>query len=420
MLSLLFDSSFWYDVLLVVAIIAVIYILIKFPHAKIYVYTLIFIVLVGSGIYSTININSYYSASGGIYGILTGDFDKNNKLYVNEKVFTLENTTLTQKNGDTYSAKSISDEAFKVKTNEYLGVFVNDSPCTYSEIAEDYFVANYNYTFYDKNGDVLLNDTLKLYFAFYDKMTELEVVTDGGSTAVKYWGYYFNKNNFNVTIKSVKDNYNKDLTIGEGDVSNYAIVRYFQNDEEVYKQVCPKNTKIVFPTLDSSKVYKFKIKDTETYIDETFVVNSNLSINVEEQQGTWKTLATKLNFMALTDVPEVFTKSVVGLKTNSIFRVKVSSVGYSESTRLYSDNTSLDEKSTERYDKPEWGYIENNIISWNGNLWTAKNGYEGETNITIKFECLENDILQVTYTRENEEKREARFVFIESIEIFEY
>ena len=244
MFSLLFDTSFWYDVLTFVAIIAVIYILIKFPHAKIYVFSILFALITATGIYSIININSYYSASGGIYGILTGNFDENNQLYVNEKTFELKNTTLTQKNGDTYSAKSISDEIFKINTNEYLGVFVNGSPCTYSKIEEDYFVAYYNYNFYGRDNNVLFNDTLKMYFSFYDKSTQLEVMTDGGSEAVKYWGYYFNNNDFNVTLKSVKTAYDKELTIGEGDISNYAVVRYYLDGELYTTQVYEKGAKL--------------------------------------------------------------------------------------------------------------------------------------------------------------------------------
>lgn len=273
MFSLLFDTSFWYDVLTVVAIIAVIYILIKFPHAKIYVFSILFALITATGIYSIININSYYSASGGIYGILTGNFDENNQLCVNEKNFELKNTTLTQKNGDTYSAKSISDEIFKINTNEYLGVFVNGSPCTYSKIEEDYFVAYYNYNFYGRDNNVLFNDTLKMYFSFYDKSTQLEVMTDGGSESVKYWGYYFNNNDFNVTLKSVKTAYNKELTIGEGDTTNYAVVRYYLDGELYTTQVYEKGTKIKLPTG-----YEWKNQETGEIVLDDSIINIDLNL----------------------------------------------------------------------------------------------------------------------------------------------
>lgn len=287
MLNLFFSTSFWYDVLAIIAIIAVIAILIKYPHAKIYVFTILFALITISGIYSIVNINSYYSASGGIYGILTGSFGDNNKLYVNEKTFELKNTTLTQVHDDTYHAKSISDDVFVVNTNEYLGVFVNGSPCTYSKIEEDYFVAYYTYNFYGKDDEVLFSDTLKMYFAFYEKSTQLEVLTDGGSEAVQYWNYYFNNNDFKVTLKSVKTTYDKELALGTGDISNYVVVKYYLDETEVAKQVCLKGSTIEFPTLNDGKYYKWKLKDNEDYLDSSYVVTQNLSLYGEETEDVF-------------------------------------------------------------------------------------------------------------------------------------
>lgn len=386
MFSLLFDTSFWYDVLTVVAIIAVIYILIKFPHAKIYVFSILFALITATGIYSIININSYYSASGGIYGILTGNFDENNQLYVNEKTFELKNTILTQKNGDTYSAKSISDEIFKINTNEYLGVFVNGSPCTYSKIEEDYFVAYYNYNFYGRDNNVLFNDTLKMYFSFYDKSTQLEVMTDGGSEAVKYWGYYFNNNDFNVTLKSVKTAYDKELTIGEGDISNYVVVKYYLDDIEVAKQVCLKGSTITFPTLNDGKYYKWKLKDSENYIDSSFIVTDNLSINGEESDTVWtaifegKTSIWCANYVADFDI--------LGLKANKDFQL---TIDYLTTQSVYGDTYYgwSDGSTTTSY--------KNGIEPWvvtSGNacrVWSS-----GDYYAQYEFSCVKDNVLHIS------------------------
>lgn len=385
MLSLFFDTSFWYDVLLVIAILAVIYILIKFPHAKVYVFSILFSLIFISGIYSIININSYYSATGGIYGVLSGTFGNNNQLHVNEKTFELKNTTLTQVNGDKYSAKSVSQDVFKVDSDKYLGVFVNGSPCTYSKIEEDYFVAYYSYNFYGRDNEILFNDTLKMYFAFYENSTQLEVITEGGSKAVAYWGYYFNNNNFNVTLKSVNAQYNKELTFGEGDVSNYAVVKYYLNNDEIAKQVYLKGTKIDFPIINSNKIYKWKLKDSDNYINSSYVVTDNLLIDVEESELSWTTIYQgSLNTWVANYSADLPVKS---LTPNSDFRLTIDYVSMTplagSSFYVLPDGSTCSAKS--QITQP-W------VITAGE---TCRYTYEDKW-AQFEFSCVENDVLHIS------------------------
>ena len=203
MIKALFDTSWIIDVVTIIAITLVIVSLIKFPSSRWFLGTVLSIVLVGTACFSIVEINAYYSTSGGIVGQLTGYFDKN-KVEVTDLTFDFKDIMMTE-NGTAngYSAVFLSDKTIQLSADSKFQVTLNDVPVDIIESTSNYVVAEYEYVFYNKDLNEVLVDTLKLEFAFYNISTEFEISTTGGATAMNYWNDYFSKNAFVVEIKEM-------------------------------------------------------------------------------------------------------------------------------------------------------------------------------------------------------------------------
>lgn len=278
MLSWLFGFNYLYDLAIVIVICATIVLCVKsdgfreiFKLICKYVgLPLCAIALIGSAVYSCVHLNLYYTAQGGIYGQLSQIFGQNNQVNVevDEKVFSFKDVMLTQFEGDTYSAKMISEKVIKLESDESYAIYVNNTPCTFAETSPDHFKAMYTYNFYNKEDVCEKTDTLELYFQLNNKGIEIEVQTRGGSSAVRYWNNYFNKNGFEVKIAKTGKQNAGHINIGDGDVSNY-VVATFYNGEEVYlTQVYQAGEKIEFPVIKENLFCGWATEDNGEVLSE--------------------------------------------------------------------------------------------------------------------------------------------------------
>ena len=169
-------------------------------------------------IFSIIEINAYYSASGGIYGVLTGQYDPNRVEVVNEYDFLIFDVELTEKLDGTYSASFITDKVISLDTKNDLGIFINEVPCSFTEVTSDYVIAEYTYTFYDNEKNVMANDTLYLNIAFNKLSTSLELSTKCDATTLDLWHSYFNRNDFVVSIAPFNCHFKEDMNFVVGDI----------------------------------------------------------------------------------------------------------------------------------------------------------------------------------------------------------
>ncbi len=274
MLSLFFDMSFYYDILIAVCIIAVVIACIKYPGGRLFLLTGLFIILVISAVYSCIQLNYYYKAKGGIYGQIDGIFKPNNVEIVQDLEFDFKDIMMTESSvKDRYKARFIDNKVLSLTSDKYYGVFVNDYPCMFNEIGTDYVLAQYQYNFYDDNKNLLLNDTLTFKFAFYSKQCVLEVSTDGGSEANDFWNSYFNKNVFKVKVKELDNQY-----ITSNVFSNYSKVD-FEFDNEIIKKSLIKNGSFAtdfIPSDRNDKRFNYWMVD-------------NVRVNVSEYKITEET-----------------------------------------------------------------------------------------------------------------------------------
>lgn len=232
MISMLFDTSWFYDLLVVVFIAFIIWLVLKYKQARAPIIFCLMLILIGFTAYAGIELNYYYTAEGGIFGKITGVF-QTNVAVVSEQTFSFYNMELTQENGNTYSLKITSDEVFTLEDDQQFMVYVNNEPCYYvdNSNSNQYVIAKYSYIFLDEELNELCTDTLIFNFAFYTNSTYLSVKTEGGAEAVKHWNYYFNKNFFDVRIEKTDYTFDNEITFGDGDISNYFIATYYVESE---------------------------------------------------------------------------------------------------------------------------------------------------------------------------------------------
>ena len=223
-------------------------------------------------IYCMTDLNYYYTAEGGVHGVLTGLFHVNT-VEGEDLEFSLTNIELKQIADDQYGAKVTINRTITMEDDKQYVVCVNGIPCTTSEVDQIHAQATYAYTFYNKQMTGF-EDTLNFNFAFYKNYTSLSVSTEGGSEAVKNWNSYFNKNDFVVIIEESTFNFEVD----EQEVADYCITYYIDN--QVYKQQLVRSNQ-TFDLLDApeKKGYSFEgWADTEGNIVDIHITTQNIDL----------------------------------------------------------------------------------------------------------------------------------------------
>lgn len=280
--DLLGNPKFWLGVGVIVILCVLIFICIKYPKAGLPVLGgVIALGLVCLDVYCVLQINYYYNAKGGIYGVLTGLLETNKVEVVDNLTFEVKNIELTESSTGVYSASITTDQVLSLDTKQSLGIFINGLPCdTTSEVHSDFAYAEYPYTFHDNDKTAVCTDTLILNIAFYENSTYLNLSTKGGTLpveeCVKYWHHYFNKNSFIVKVAPF-DNVSADLGYSKGDISNYAIVNYYVNDELYSSDCVVKGETIQLIELDDNKFLGWQTADG-TLIYESMTLNESVDL----------------------------------------------------------------------------------------------------------------------------------------------
>lgn len=281
--SSIFDNpSFWFTLVGIVGVIIVVYLCFKYPNlGKPVIFTAFGIMVLAIDIYCVIQLNIYYTAEGGIHGYLTGIFETNKVEVVDTLTFKVDNIELLETTEGVYSASITTDEVLSLDTRANLGVFINGVPCdTTSEVHTDYAIANYPYSFYDQDKDLVCTDTLILNFAFCNNSTYLSLTTKGGTLpvedCVKYWHHYFNKNGFEVKIAPF-NNVSTDISYSNGDISNYAVINYYVNDEFYLSDCVPKGETITLVSLELNEFLGWYTQEN-SLVYESIVLNENINL----------------------------------------------------------------------------------------------------------------------------------------------
>ena len=200
------------------------------------------IVFFGFSIFCIADLNYYYTAKGGIFGVVSNLFHANIVEEQEGLEFSLKNIELRQKESGNYSASTQINRTITFEEDvEYL-IKVNGIPVTQSDVTGNYATGVYEYTFYNTDWSIKSEDTLFLMFAIYPNYSTLTVTTFGGSENVKLWNSYFQKNNFVITIEPTT--FDTTAIVSQGDTSNLALLTYVVDDEVYSSKIYYKNQSV--------------------------------------------------------------------------------------------------------------------------------------------------------------------------------
>lgn len=275
--------------LVAVLIVFVIYLLCKQSEGAKVIFTTLLIIVLGVGtFYSGIEINKYYSATGGIIGQISGIFNTNEIEVGDNLEIKLNNIELTKVDEESYVARfeeTDEDKIIHLAEGKNYNVYVNDIPCLNLETSMPNVIsANYTYNFYSENQELILSDTINFKFAFNDKSTVVLVTTKGGAEAVKYWNYYFNKNDVVITLKEIENQEDfesnfSDLNLGE----NESLVTYYFDEDLAGFQVVATGAKLNPIEIEMPEGIQFngwKVND-EIVDTSSYIVNENTSFHAD-------------------------------------------------------------------------------------------------------------------------------------------
>ena len=292
MLDFLF-GAYTTPILIGIAILFVIWFIIKFPNGKIFIYTLVACAIFGSAIYSGINIVNYKNARGGIFGTIE-DIDSPNYVIQNETTFEFQNIMMTQSTDGTYEARFQTDSVVKLSAEQKYKITVNNLPCKYVVHSNDYVVCEYQYNFYDEDFNSILSepDTIQFKIAFYEKYTYLIVTSSGGSKAVDCWNDYFNKNDFILKIEASDSVYipaadykNVTLFVDDGITKKVDILTGYTFELPLIES--PETRRFLGWSLDGENLLNIEsMKITEDIIFYAIYEPTKFKVNFYNQKGT--------------------------------------------------------------------------------------------------------------------------------------
>ena len=191
----MFNPIVWY-VVFGVALLAIIGILCSHFATLRWIFgTVLVCVLVGSAIYSSVQLNIYYTAEGGLYGYIESMLEQNKANKRDEHTFNLGNISFFPTvNKDEYTATFNLEDGLKLEEGVKYGILINDTPCSNMQYGKDHISGEFAYAFYDFENREVAFDTLSIRVSIYGNYSNIFIRTSGGEGAIKYWNDYFAKN----------------------------------------------------------------------------------------------------------------------------------------------------------------------------------------------------------------------------------
>lgn len=186
----------------VMIVLLILLICVKSPLFRIFMVSSLYVAFLIFSFYAYLQVDKYFSASGGIFGEI-GLIEKPNLVKRTQMKFNFTNLMLTATGEDNvYSLIIENADTLDLSSDFAYYLSINGVPTQTINKEKNYLEANYTYKFYDENKNVFV-DTLNIKISFYTNSTTIIIKTSGGKKAVEYWDYYFNKNNFVIEINPI-------------------------------------------------------------------------------------------------------------------------------------------------------------------------------------------------------------------------
>lgn len=231
----------------VIGILFIIIALIKYENGRLFILTALTIAFLGFSVFCGIELNTYYSAKGGIVGNLGNAFSNQVEIY-NNLEFELSNISLTKRDNDCYQLDFSTYQNVDISMDANYCMLLNGIPCenvVYSNLisSNDNMICKFKYNFYDDKGTYVLSDSLTIKARFDEKCSYFTISTGViNSTNLKnidFWNEYFARNGLVLQFKPVDNVYVR---------VDYHKVRYYYNDEYVGVVKVPDGWDYTLPT----------------------------------------------------------------------------------------------------------------------------------------------------------------------------
>ncbi len=204
--SLFLNYNFWIALSIICFIVILLLFILKFEPVRWVLSVILVLGLVSSSVYCLYQIDGYYSAEGGIYGILTGNV--NSELSIDDGVFNFTYLEFKKtENVDEYIIEVEDSKVYSLDLSKKYVLEFNGQPCVIESWSSDYLTAHLTYNFYGSTGDIVQSDTLFFEFIFTDSNTIVRLITKGGDGVICYWYTYFSRHECTALFKLVDSVY---------------------------------------------------------------------------------------------------------------------------------------------------------------------------------------------------------------------
>ena len=195
-------------ILVMIAILAVILIYLYYPLLRTLINLILCIVILFVGVQATVYNVEYLTASGTSIGEVL------QSVFVKPEIEDAENPDATKWTFTTLGFNATKDSlteytsevtlvtntAINLKNKDY-DIYLNGIKLDNRHQIDETISAYLRYNFRDEENNIILTDTLKVSFYFYNNNAKLKLTTYGGDDAVRLWYSYQLKNVFTTELK---------------------------------------------------------------------------------------------------------------------------------------------------------------------------------------------------------------------------
>lgn len=232
-------TALW--IVIVVAVIALLVLCIKSSLARTAIFSVLGVVLVATilitGIMSCYYSIEYFTTQGGVFGeSISGEHNIVKVYYDGDKTFTYSAFGFSSKGNSNEYISTIEFEEKTLKINSGQTFYLNDSECDLLKNESDLLQSSIKMTFFDNENNVAFEDTITISLFCYENSLKLQLKTNGGDKAVKYWTRFLIKEKFKLHIENSNslpkyDSLNKDKDTSFNNTLSFRLQK--ENDIEV-------------------------------------------------------------------------------------------------------------------------------------------------------------------------------------------
>ena len=189
-------------IILIMVVIGVIFLCYYIKQFRPVVLVILGVVIFAGGIGATVQNVKYFSETNKTIGeVLNSTFHSISYVKQDENVFEIKSPGFKLDDNSNYVAEYdiAQTPGFDLQNQKYT-LYVNDYRCYSSEQGRNYYIAKFNYTFYDNNSQEIIIDTLTIKFSFYTNSTTVVLMTSGGEQAKELWKVFERKNGIKITF----------------------------------------------------------------------------------------------------------------------------------------------------------------------------------------------------------------------------